>query len=264
MSFFLYDLRNTLFGGILMNRVKNKELEYLSFRQREEQFVHHTYEEERYIYELIEAGDAEAIHLMQQKFTSNHNGILSNHPLKNAQYHFVVDSTLVARACISGGLPYQISYSLSDLYIQKADVCSTRDEINELHLEMLSDYMKRLYENNKKNIFSKPVQQCIDYIYSHLHEKITVQMLADEVKLNPSYLSTLFKKMMHCSISDYIRSQKLEKAKIMLKFSDDSFSDICNMLALGSQSHFSALIKADCGFTPQQYRNRYDEKEERK
>ena len=238
-----------------MKKVKNKELEYLTLRQREEDFIHHTYEEERFIYELMEAGNHMAVNLMQDKFISNHNGILSHHPIKNMQYHFVVDCTLVARACISGGLSYLISYSLSDLYVQKVDLCTTIHEIRELHLEMLLDYWKRLQDAKKEKIYSKPIERCVSYIYMHLHEKITVQILASEVKLNANYLSTLFKKVMNISISDYIRAQKLEAAKSMLKFSDYSFSEISNMLALGSQSYFSALIKEECGCTPWQYRN---------
>ena len=49
--------------------------------------------------------------------------------------------------------------------------------------------------NLKKNsICSKPVAECIDYIYDHLHTRITVELLAKRVNLTPSYLSRLFKK----------------------------------------------------------------------
>ena len=138
-----------------MKKVKNKELEYLAFRQREEEFIHHTYEEERFIYELMEAGNNMAVNLMQDKFISNHNGILSHHPIKNMQYHFVVDCTLVARACISGGLSYLVSYSLSDLYVQKADLCTTIEEIKELHLEIFHDADVDLVLSGHDHIYSR-------------------------------------------------------------------------------------------------------------
>lgn len=240
-----------------MKRVKNQELVYLAYVQRENQFVHHTYDDEHRIYELIRQGDSAAIALGYEKFTGTHNGTLSQDPLRNIKYHFVVEATQTTRACIQGGMPYQTAYSLSDLYVQKADLCRSIPELNELYLEMLSDHIQRIQRIKTDTVCSKPIRQCLDYIYYHLHEKITVPVLAEHVGLNPSYLSVLFKKTMHCSISDYIREKKLETAKNMLRYSDFTISEICQLLSLGTQSHFSELLKADCGLTPGQYRNQY-------
>lgn len=240
-----------------IKKVKNRELETLTFMQREELFVHHTYEDEQYICEMIEKCNKKAISLMQDKYTGHNNGILSKNILRNFKYQFVVDAALISRASIKGGLPYQLSYSLSDLYIQKADECKSVEELNSLHLEMLTDYLQRLYENKMRQVYSKPIQLCLDYIYVHLHEKITVKALAVEVGLNSSYLSTLFMKTMHISISDYIRKEKLKIAKLMLKNTNKPFAEISNSLSLGSQSHFTCLIKASCGCTPREYRSNF-------
>lgn len=155
----------------------------------------------------------------------------------------------------------QTAYQLSDLYIQKADICCSISELNELYLEMISDYIQRMNVIQNKVIGSRPIRLCVDYIRYHLHEKITVPVLAELTGLHPNYLSTLFKQTMNCSISDYIRHQKLETAKNMLKYSDFTFAEIADMLTLGSQSRFTELLKADCGLTPKQYRNRYYEEQ---
>lgn len=244
-----------------MKRVQNKELVYLAYVRRESQFIHHTYDDERRIYELIQRGDASAADLGYEKFTGTHNGTLSRNPLRNKQYLFVVETAQAARACIQGGMSYQTAYDLSDLYIQKADECNAVEELNDLYLEMVSDYIKRMKAIKSRAIDSKPVKQCIDYICCHLHEKITVPVLAEYVGLNPNYLSVLFKKVMKCTISDYIRDQKLDTGKNMLKYSEFSILDICSLLALGSQSHFTELLKAESGLTPKQYRDRYSQAE---
>lgn len=240
-----------------MEYIKKRELAYLAYVRRENQFVHHTYDDERHIYDLIRLGDTSAVSLGYEKYTGKHNGTLSKNPLRNKQYLFAVEAALTARACIQGNMPYQIAYDLSDLYIQRADTCTAVQELDQLYLDMVSDYLSRMNTIKREMIHSKPIKQCVDYIYYHLHERITVPVLAGHVGLNASYLSSLFKKIMNCSISDYIRSQKLETAKNMLKYSDFPISEICNLLALGSQSHFSELLKTDCGLTPKQYRNQY-------
>ena len=48
-------------------------------------------------------------------------------------------------------------------------------------------------------------------VVNHLHETIRVDMLAELVGLNRSYLSTLFKKETGVSVSEYILSKRMEK-----------------------------------------------------
>lgn len=245
--------------GAVMKSVKNQELVYMNYVRRENCFLHHTYDEERRQYELFRLGDSSALTLGYEKFTGHHNGTLSKNPLRNKQYLFVVEATQTARACIQGGMPYQIAYDLSDLYVQKADNCKCIDELNELYRDMTSDYLHRLITFKSQSIDSKPIKHCVDYIYYHLHEKITVSILSKLVGLNPSYLSILFKKIMNSTISAFIREQKLDTAKNMLKYSNFSISEICTHLALGSQSHFTELLKRDCGLTPKQYRDQFSD-----
>ena len=124
---------------------------------------------------------------------------------------------------------------------------------------MVSDYIRRMKVIKSRRIDSKPVKQCVDYICCHLHEKITVPVLAEYVGLNANYLSMLFKKVMNCTVSDYVREQKLDTAKNMLKYSEFSILEICSLLALGSQSHFTEILKAESGLTPKQYRDRFSQ-----
>ena len=77
-----------------------------------------------------------------------------------------------------------------------------------------------------RKICSKPVVDCIDYIYEHLHTRITVKDLADHVNLNPSYLSRLFKKETGTAIGEYIQIKKIETAQNMLVYSDYTLSQI--------------------------------------
>ncbi len=100
---------------------------------------------------------------------------------------------------------------------------------------------------------------CIDYIYKHLHQRITVPDLAEQAGLTESYLSTLFKKETGRSISDYVLDRRIEAASNMLKFSNYSCADIGAILAFSSQSHFIRVFKARTGQTPRAFRERFYE-----
>ena len=53
--------------------------------------------------------------------------------------------------------------------------------------------------------------QCVDYIYTHIKERITITTLAEYTGLSESYLSRVFKQNLGISISDYIREKKDRK-----------------------------------------------------
>ena len=73
--------------------------------------------------------------------------------------------------------------------------------------------------------------------------------------MSASYLSRLFKKETGLSVSSYIRQQKIEMAKNLLRFSDSSMIEIANQLAFSSQSHFIQQFREVTGITPKKYRD---------
>ena len=75
--------------------------------------------------------------------------------------------------------------------------------------------------------------------------------------VSASYLSRLFKKETGSSVSAYIRNRKIDMAKNLLRFSNDSMIEIANRLAFSSQSHFIQQFREVVGMTPKKYRDTY-------
>lgn len=236
-----------------------KELFYKEFIQRENEFLRAPYNPEIEFYSTIKAGDVERVKELCKDALVDKPGLgkLSENPLQNMKFHFVVTTALVARYCIEGGMDLSAAYSLSDFYIQKADLCKHTSEISALHPVMCVDYAKRMRSLRKNSVCSLQVAKSIDYIYDHLHARITVEELAEYVDLNPSYLSRLFKKEVGTSISEYIRRQKLETAKNMLVYSEYRPAQIASILAFPSQSYFTEIFHKYTGLTPKEYRKQH-------
>lgn len=237
----------------------NQKISYREFLHKEYEIHHAPYRPEMDFYDAIKSGNIKKTRkLCEEKLTEKEGlGKLSEKSLQNFKYHFVISTAMVARVCIEGGLTLAESYSLSDYYIRQADKALAIEDIDRLHNEMCLGYAKRMNELAKQNICSRPVSKCIEYIYENLHTRITVETLSELVSLSPAYLSRLFKKETGYSISDYIRSKKLETAKSMLAYSDYSISEISASLSFPSQSYFTNLLKADCGMTPKEYRDNH-------
>lgn len=184
-------------------------------------------------------------------------GRLSDNELQNIRYHFVVATAMITRYCVMGGMELEKAYNLSDFYIQKMDKLNTIAEIVSLHNTMCFDFCNKMNIIKKSQILSKPVVLCMDYIYSHIHSRITIKQLAEHTNLSESYLSKLFCKEIGMPVSTYIALQKIEKAKNMLSYSDYSLADIANYLSFSSQSHFIQVFSKYVGVTPHKYRDKH-------
>ncbi|MFR0871058.1 MAG: hypothetical protein ACLSG5_06560 [Oscillospiraceae bacterium] len=60
-------------------------------------------------------------------------GVLSTDRLRNLKYHLVITVSFITRFCVEGGMERETAYNLSDLYIRKADLASSPEEINAIH-----------------------------------------------------------------------------------------------------------------------------------
>ena len=118
------------------------------------------------------------------------------------------------------------AFRLSDFYIQKLDDIYTTEGVKKLHDEMVMDYTEKMRKYFRSDTNSRHINVCKEYIYSHIKERITIEDLADELGVSASYLSRLFKKETGESVSVYIRKQKIEMAKNLLRYSDYSMIEI--------------------------------------
>ncbi|OLS33789.1 AraC family transcriptional regulator [Bacillus sp. MRMR6] len=78
-------------------------------------------------------------------------------------------------------------------------------------MKAFNDFADRV-RKEKREHYSKPVSYCLNYILVYIYEPITLNQLANMVNLHPNYLSTLFKKEIGVSFSEYV-----QKAKKLMK-----------------------------------------------
>lgn len=236
---------------------RKKKISYQEFLHREYGFSRAPLAPEMDFYETIRSGNLRKLRaLLSEPFHAKKGlGVLSTDPLQNLKYHLTITTALVARFCIAGGLSQAEAYSLSDYYIRQVDEAGASEEISEIHNEMCLHYARQMQNLQRSSVTSKAVRTAIDFIYDHLHTRITLEALASLTNLSAPYFSRLFKKETGCSVSGYILSKKLETAKSMLASSSYSIAEISASLAFPSQSYFTNVLKKDCGLTPKEYRS---------
>lgn len=182
-------------------------------------------------------------------------GRMSANDLRQQKYAFVCMATLASRAAIRGGLAAETSFSLSDLYCQRADVLTEIPLVQNLTFTMLMDFCGKVREIRKKTAVSPIIGRCLDYISNHLHESLTVEQLSRHCGLCTRSLSLRFRDEMGMGIPEYIHREKLDEADYLLRHTDYTLSDIASFLSYPSQSYFTQVFKKYRGMTPQKYRD---------
>lgn len=160
--------------------------------------------EEFLFYEAVMSGDVEAVrrNCEQERFMDSEGvGALSQDPITNLKYHFVITTAIITRLCRQRGMELEQAFRMSDFYIQSLDHIHTLQEIRNLHDEMVLDYTEKMRRICRSDTGSRHINVCKEYIYTHIKERITIEEIAEQLGVSASYLSRLFKKETGDSVS---------------------------------------------------------------
>lgn len=241
----------------------NRDLNYRLYTQKENGFIRTAFRSEFERYAVISSGDVAGVRKNMSQIRQNFfdgKGELSDNPVRNVMYHFVVSVAMVSRVCVESGMNHDVAYTLSDIYIRKGDRTSSVDGLLDLLEEMQVDFAKRMHELKKEAVHSIHIRKSMDYIQEHLQEKLSVKDIAGQLGLSADYYAKLFYKEMGVSVKDYVAEAKISTAANMLIYSDYSYTDIALTLGYSSQSAFISVFKKRKGITPKEYRSLYYKK----
>lgn len=104
---------------------------------------------------------------------------------------------------------------------------------------------------------SRVVEKIKAYIREHYQTDIELSRLAEEVFLSPSYLSKLFRTETGETITDFIISCRIARAKELLDEENGLKTyEIGEMVGYPDPAYFNKVFKKVVGMTPREYRDR--------
>lgn len=101
----------------------------------------------------------------------------------------------------------------------------------------------------------REIETVKQYIYANYDKELSVDMLAEQVFMAPSYLSHIFKKETGQNLSKFIKSLRMEKAKEMLLESHNKIVTISYAVGYPNVSYFCQSFREYFGVSPQKFRN---------
>lgn len=98
------------------------------------------------------------------------------------------------------------------------------------------------------------IESVIDYIETHLNEKLTLDTIAAAIHYSKYHLSRLFLDTVGLHINEYIKRRQLTEAAKLLIFSEKPIIDIALLCGYQSQQAFSSAFKSMYKAPPAEYR----------
>lgn len=92
------------------------------------------------------------------------------------------------------------------------------------------------------------------YIVQHSDGNLSLEDVCAATSYNKTYLSAVFRKDFNLTVNEFILSQRIRRAKEMLRYSEYGIDGIASQLGFASVAHFSRQFKEVTGQTPSQYR----------
>ena len=172
----------------------------------------------------------------------------------------------------------ELAHKMVDWYLPKDTFC-----INDFNAEYLFSGLEDLYNTYKedfeefikystllfcsfmvdvnaalsrkgKNSVAYKIKYMLDY---SSHENLSVKEIADKLHYSVNYVIRTFKKQFGCTPAQYYIKRKMDLAKMYLRTSDYTLSEISDKLNFIDQHYFSNAFRRYTGMTPSVFRAKF-------
>lgn len=136
------------------------------------------------------------------------------------------------------------------------------------------DFLKNLNLQGSKESFLKIIEELIikiqhfrpctemnsmirnicRFVLENVENQVSIKIIADQMFLNQSYLSTLFKDKTGISLIEYITMVKMERAKVLFHDSEIKNYEVAYKLGYKDVEYFSRVFKKYVGITPSEFK----------
>lgn len=109
-------------------------------------------------------------------------------------------------------------------------------------------------EEQPINSIEQKVLDVVSYICNNFQKNITLNSIAQQFYISPSYLSRSFKKVTAFHINEYIQITRIKEAQKLLRQTDDKVIEIAEQVGFNQIAHFNKTFKKITNTTPLKYR----------
>lgn len=149
-----------------------------------------------------------------------------------------------------------VKLGIADYLLKPVDEYQLVEALNKIKAKLQlfngtgNEAEKEVSGGYKKSIIFKAQQ----YVDNNLEKDISLDIVAEYLKLSKNYFWTLYKQETGETLLDYIVAAKINRAKEMLIKENMKVYEICETLGYSDKAYFSKLFKKNVGMTPLEYK----------
>lgn len=122
------------------------------------------------------------------------------------------------------------------------------------HLLRYYSTYKHQFRDYEDGLSKQRLKQAVEYIQAHLGEDISLSNIATELGMSQYYFCHLFKRSMGMAPHQFLIRQRVERAKHLLKQSEQTVTSVAMACGFANQSHFARCFRHCTGMNPNQFR----------
>ena len=133
--------------------------------------------------------------------------------------------------------------------------CLTNDEYSQSTIHaLLLDFIATTYHAKNETFNPKWVRLVTEILNDRWNENVSLDELAKLIAVHPVTISKFFPKYFRCTLGEYVRKLRIEKATTLILKPQLSLTDIAYQCGFFDQSHFIRVFKQATGFLPNRFK----------
>ena len=218
-------------------------------------YLEERYDVERQLMQAVSAGQIPKAELLFSTLFKYQFEVRSTNALRNTKNYLIILNTLLRVAARNGDVPPFHVDKLSSSYAHKIEATTSTNAGVTLMKEMVRRYCL-LVRNHSMKGYSLLIRKVLTQIDYDLTADLSLKNLASQLNVNPSYLSTLFKKETGSTLTEYVNQKRIEHAIFLLNSSSLQIQMIAQYSGIPDVNYFTKTFKKIIGITPKEYRDK--------
>jgi len=120
-------------------------------------------------------------------------------------------------------------------------------------MDFIDDACRAVMQDNKDK-YERSFAMIDRYLHLHYAQQININLLADMVKINPSYFSKLFKEYFTVPFVEYLTNIRLEKAKTLL-LGGEAVTKTAELTGFSDHNYFSRVFRQKYNISPKKFKS---------
>ncbi len=172
--------------------------------------------------------------------------------MRDYKNYLVVFNTLLRKAAEQDAIHPVYLDELSSKFAKEIEELTSVDE-HSLAKEMLQKYCL-LVKNHSVKGYSPVIQKALNQISLDLTGNLSLKNLSEKFSISAGYLSTLFKKEVGMTLTDYVNRKRIDHAAMLLSSTNLQIQTISSYCGMNDINYFTRTFKKLKGMTPKKYR----------